>query len=73
MLSLQCLQLTVPSPTCRVIAHISAFDTSTAAPAVFDQRVVDVGAIGEEHIGKGAPILVLAECLQSDFLSVDQL
>jgi hypothetical protein len=33
MLSLQCLRLRVPSPTCRVTAHISAYDTSTAAPA----------------------------------------
>ena len=25
------------------------------APAVFHQHVIDVGAIGQEHIGKGAP------------------
>ena len=30
------------------------------APAVFDQRVVNVGAIAQEHIGKGTLVLVLA-------------
>jgi hypothetical protein len=28
------------------------------APAVFDERVIDVGPIGQEHIGEGAPVPV---------------
>jgi len=39
------------------------------APAVLDQRVIDVGAIRQEHIGKGAPVLVQAVSLKRDFLS----
>ena len=42
------------------------------APAVFDQRVIDVGAIGQEHIGKGAPVLVVAVGLERDFLPEDE-
>jgi hypothetical protein len=30
------------------------------APALFDQQVIDVGAIRQEHIPKGAPVLVVA-------------
>jgi hypothetical protein len=30
------------------------------APAVFDQRVVDIRAIGQEHIGNGVRVLVVA-------------
>ena len=37
------------------------------APALFDQGVVDVRAIGQKQIGNGAPVLVLAECLKRDF------
>jgi len=29
-------------------------------PAVFGQRVIHVGAIKQEHLGKGTPVLVLA-------------
>ena len=29
-------------------------------PAIFDERVIDVGAIQQEHISKGAPVLVLS-------------
>jgi hypothetical protein len=29
------------------------------APAVFDQRVIDVGAIRQEHISKGASVAIL--------------
>jgi hypothetical protein len=36
-------------------------------PAVFDQGVIDVGAIGQEHIGKGALVLVEAVRLERDF------
>jgi len=32
------------------------------------QRVIDVGAIRQEHIGKGAPVLVEAVGLKCDFL-----
>ena len=33
-------------------------------PAGFDQGVIDVGAIGPEHIGKGTLVLVEAMCLE---------
>lgn len=36
------------------------------APAVFDQRVIDVGPIGQEHIGNGALVLVFAVRLKRD-------
>ena len=41
--------------------------------AVFDQRVIDVGAIGQEYLRKGALVVVLAECLEGDCLSKDSL
>ena len=31
------------------------------APALLDQGVIDVRVIRQEHIGKGAPVLILAE------------
>jgi hypothetical protein len=34
--------------------------------------MIDVGAIGEGHIAKGAPILVEAVRLERDFLAKDQ-
>ena len=37
------------------------------APAVFDQRIVNVGAIRWKYIGKGAPVLVKAMRLERDF------
>jgi len=37
------------------------------APAVFDECVVDIGAIKEEHISQGAPVLVVAVGLKRDF------
>ena len=43
------------------------------APAVFDQRVIDVGAIRQEHIGKGAPVLVEAVRLERDFFPKGEL
>jgi hypothetical protein len=30
------------------------------APAFFDQRVIDVGFIGQEHTSNGAPVLILS-------------
>lgn len=41
-------------------------------PAVFDQGVIDVGAIEETHIGKGAPIFVEAVGLKGHVLAIDQ-
>lgn len=41
-------------------------------PTVFDQRVVDVSAIHQEHISKGAPILVLAVGIERDIFPEDQ-
>jgi hypothetical protein len=37
------------------------------APAVFDQRVIDVGAIGQDHVSNGALVLVEAIGLKCDF------
>jgi hypothetical protein len=37
-----------------------------SASAVFDQLVIDGRAIRPEHIGHGAPVLVLAERLERD-------
>ena len=42
-------------------------------PAVFDERVIDVGATGEEHIDKRAPVLVEAVSLKRHVLTKDQL
>jgi hypothetical protein len=36
------------------------------------QLVVDVGAIQQEHICKGTPVLVLAVCIESDIFPEDQ-
>ena len=38
-------------------------------PAVFDQRVIDVGPIRQKHIGKGVSRLVAAVHLEDDFLT----
>jgi hypothetical protein len=35
--------------------------------------VVDVSAVPQEHVSKGAPVLVLAVGLERDFFSKDQL
>ena len=42
------------------------------APAVLDERVVDVGAIGQEHISKGASVLVEAVSQERDIVTIDQ-
>ena len=42
------------------------------APRVFDQLLIDMGAIEQEHAGNGAPVLVLAVGLERNFLSKDQ-
>jgi hypothetical protein len=41
------------------------------APDVFEQRVIDVGAIRQDHISKGAPVLVVAVGLDGDFFPED--
>ena len=33
-------------------------------PAIFDQRVIDLRVIGQEHLSKGVPVLVLAVGLE---------
>jgi len=38
----------------------------------FDECVLGVGAIGLQHIGKDAPVLVEAVCLKSDLIPKDQ-
>ena len=35
----------------------------TPAPALFDELLIDVGAIGQKRIGNGAPVIVIAESL----------
>ncbi len=35
----------------------------------FDQRMIDVGAIRQEHICKSSPVLVLTVSLERDFLA----
>jgi hypothetical protein len=42
------------------------------APALFDQRVIDVGGIGQEHIGKRALVLVCAVSLDRHILTKNQ-
>src|SRR2546425_13045034 len=42
---------------------------TTNTPAVFDQRVIYVGPIGQKHIGKGVSRLVAAVRLEDDFLT----
>ena len=41
------------------------------APAVFDECVIDVGAIKQEHVSKGASVLVLAVGLEDDIFPED--
>jgi hypothetical protein len=43
------------------------------APAIFDQRVIGVGSIGQNHLADRAPKLVLAECVESHFFPEDEL
>jgi hypothetical protein len=42
------------------------------APAVFDQCVIGVGAIGQDHILNGALLLVVAVSLERDFFAKDK-
>jgi hypothetical protein len=42
-------------------------------PAVFNKGVIDMGPIGQKHIGKGASILVEAVRLERDLFAKDQL
>ena len=42
------------------------------APAFFDQRLSDVGAIGQAHIGQCTPVLVLPVGLECYFFAKDQ-
>ena len=37
-------------------------------PAVLDQRVIDVGAIGQDHVSNSKRVLVMAVGLDCDFL-----
>lgn len=43
------------------------------APAFFDECVIDVGAIGQEHIGDRAPVLVLAEGVERHLFTEHEL
>jgi hypothetical protein len=42
------------------------------APAVFDQHVIDVGAIPQEHVCKGAVVFVVAVGVERDLFLEDQ-
>jgi len=42
------------------------------APAVFNERVIDLGGIGQEYIGKRALVLVCAVSLERHILTKDQ-
>jgi hypothetical protein len=50
---------------------ISIFRTSPT-PTLFDQLVIDIGAIRKEHTGKDVPVLVLAIGLNPDFLPISE-
>ena len=50
-----------PSPASQA-PYPPAHTSIPPAPAVFDERVIDVGAIQQEHISKGAPVLVEIVC-----------
>ena len=39
------------------------------APALLDQRVIDVGTIGQDHVSDGVLVLVVAVGLDRDFLA----
>jgi hypothetical protein len=42
------------------------------ALTLLDKFLIEIHAFGQDYIGNGAPVLVLAECLKRDFLPVDQ-
>ena len=63
-----CASLSNCSSTVSVGAYFRYHQHRPSLTSVWLTLVPSGGAIG-----KGAPILVLAECLQSDFLPVDQL
>jgi hypothetical protein len=42
------------------------------APTVFDQGVIVVGAIGDQHVGNGTPALVEAVSLERNLLRIDE-
>ena len=54
--------LTLPAPYSRRIRPVPP------APAVFDQLVIDVSAIGQGHVSKGELVVVEAAGLDHDFL-----
>ena len=53
------MKLVLPSQVLqgRIPRHILPI---SSGPAPFDERVIDDGAIGQEHIRKGAPVFVFA-------------
>ena len=57
----------LPAPYCRGILPIPP------SPALFDKCVIDVGAIQQEYISQGAPVLILAVSLKGVFFSENEL
>ena len=66
-ISLSC-SLALPSPTFQHRIHWRIFPIPPA-PALFDQHVIDVGAVGQEDLRKGASVLVVAVGLDGHFLT----
>jgi hypothetical protein len=68
--------LSLSSPVSRqLLVSLASYQLAQAsppAPATFDQRVIDVGAIGQEHLGKDSFVLVFALDLGGDFFAMDQ-
>jgi len=43
------------------------------SPPLFNQRVIDIGAIEQEHIGKGMRVLIEPASLECDVISINQI
>ena len=53
-------------------ASPGAYFRQPPGPPLFDKRMIDVGAIRQEHICKSSPVLVLTVSLERDFLAKNQ-
>jgi hypothetical protein len=60
--------LALPSPTLQV-GYPRRILPIPPAPTIFDQRVIDVGAIGQDHVSRGAFVLVVTIGLECDFFT----
>jgi hypothetical protein len=48
-------------------SHSPAYTSDTTAPALLNEFLTQVHALGQEHIGDGAPILVEAVTIDRNF------